>query len=183
MGARGVAHDHDTVRVAAEFGRVVMCPAERFRDVREDLVHRDRLHVTMVGRDEDVAEVREELRLQLDARLLAALPAASVDPEDDRRGLGGLGCRCVDVQRLAELGGAGIRDIGHDRREFRFHGDDVARDHVLEVRERGQVTQSHVDGDVQQLEADHAFTQFVLGVDQDDIDQLALVIGLGADDT
>ena len=117
LGAGGVAHDHDAVRVAAEFGHMVMRPAEGLRDVGEDLVHRDGLHVAMVRRDEDVAQVGEELRLQLDAGLFAALPAAAVDPEDDRGGFGGLRRRRVDVERLAEFGRAGVGHVGLGRRE------------------------------------------------------------------
>ena len=88
LSAGGMAHDNDTVRVAAEFAGVVVRPAERLSDIGEDLVHRGSRDVAMVRRNEDVAQVREELRLQLHAGLLATTPAAAVNPKDDRRGLG-----------------------------------------------------------------------------------------------
>ena len=101
LGAGGVAHDHDTGRVAAEFSRMVMRPAERFRDIGENLVHRDRGDIAMIRRNEDIAQIGEELRLQLHGGLFAAAPAAAVDPEDDRGRLGRFGRRSVDVQRLS----------------------------------------------------------------------------------
>ena len=52
----------------------------------------------MVDRDEHEAGVVERLRLQRDQSLVAGLPAAAVDPEDDRPSLGAGGR--VDVEHL-----------------------------------------------------------------------------------
>ena len=119
LGAGGMAHDHDAVRIAAEFGRVIVRPAEGLRDVGEDLVHRDGRDVAMVRRDEDIAQIGEELGFQLHAGLFAATPPAAVDPEDDRGGLGGLRRRSVDVEGLAEFRRPGVRNISLGRGERR----------------------------------------------------------------
>ena len=80
-----MAHDEDPVRVAAVLGDVVVDPADRLGDVADDRPHVDVRQQPVVGRDEDEALVHERLRLDLHARLVARLPAAAVNPEDDRQ--------------------------------------------------------------------------------------------------
>ena len=66
-------------------------------------------HEAVVGRDEDEALVHERLRLLLHVGLVARLPAAAVNPEDDRVVLA-LG-RGVDIERLPLVLRLGVGDV------------------------------------------------------------------------
>src|SRR5207237_8624395 len=108
-GAGGVAQDESPVRTAAVLGAVVMHPADGLGDIAKDWAH---VHVGQepVARgDEDEALVRERLRLYLNARLVARLPAPAVNPEDHRQVFRTL--RRVEVHFLPWVGWIGVGDV------------------------------------------------------------------------
>ena len=86
------------LRVAAVLGDVVVDPADGLRHVADDRPHVHRRQQPVVGRDEDEALLGERLRLDLHVLLVAGLPAAAVNPEDDRQVLRPL--RRVHVEHL-----------------------------------------------------------------------------------
>ena len=85
---------------------LAMSPAiSLMRDVGQEAV---------VGRDEDEALVHERLRLLLHVGLVARLPAAAVNPDDDRVVLA-LG-RGVDIERLPLVLRLGVGEVTMDLR-------------------------------------------------------------------
>ena len=100
----GMAHDEEAVRVAPVLGDVVVHPADRLGDVAHDGPHVDVRQEPVVGGDEDEPLVHERLRLDLDVRLVAGLPAAAVDPEDHGQVLRTR--RRIDVEHLPLAGSA-----------------------------------------------------------------------------
>ena len=108
----GVAHDEQPLRVAAVLGDVVVHPADGLGDVADDGPHVHVRQEPVVGGDEDEPLVRERLRLDLDVRLVARLPAAAVNPEDDRQVLRLL--RGVDVEHLPLVSLLDVGDVALD---------------------------------------------------------------------
>ena len=108
----GMAHDEEALRIAAVLGDVVVDPAERLRHVADDGLHVDVRQQSIVGGDEDEPLVREHLRLDLHAALVARLPAAAVNPEDDRQVL--RAWRGIDIEHLPFRRRAGIGDVAFD---------------------------------------------------------------------
>ena len=86
LSAGGMPHDDDAVRIAAEFGRVIMRPAERLCDVGQNFIHRNDFDVTVIGGDEHIALRGKENGLQLDLDFLPPLPTATVNPKNYRGG-------------------------------------------------------------------------------------------------
>ena len=109
LGAGGVAHDENPLRIAAVLGDVVMHPADGLGDVAKDCAH---VHVgqeAVARGDEDEAPVRERLRLYLKVRPVARLPAPAVNPEDHRQFFRTL--RRVNVHFLPRVGWLGVGDV------------------------------------------------------------------------
>ena len=97
-------------RIAAVPGDVLVHPAQRLGDVSNQDLH---LHVgqqSVVRRDKDEAAFGEHARLDLHVGLVARLPAAAVNPEDDREILRSVGR--VNVKNLTLVGRIGVRDVG-----------------------------------------------------------------------
>src|SRR5687767_3987207 len=88
---------------------VLVCPADGPGDVADDRPHIDFRQEPVVGGDEDKPLGSEELRLELDVLFIAGLPAAAMDPEDDREAL----CvwRGVDVEHLPLLRRVSVGDV------------------------------------------------------------------------
>ena len=80
-----VAHDEQALRVAPVLGDVVMHPADGPGDIAHDGRHVHARQESVVGGDKDEPFVHENLRLHLDARFVARLPTAAVNPEDHRQ--------------------------------------------------------------------------------------------------
>ena len=94
----GMAHDQEAIRIAPVLGDVVVHPMDRLGDVAHDGRHVDARQEPVVRRDEDESLLHEDLRLPLDVGLVADLPAAAVNPEDDRPVLRTR--RRIDVEHL-----------------------------------------------------------------------------------
>ena len=102
-------HHEERVGVAAVLLGVIVNPADRLGDVACHLLDGHVRHEAIVGRDEDEALVHECLRLCLDVGLVAGLPAAAVNPEDDRVVLAHF--RGVDIERLPLVLRLGVGDV------------------------------------------------------------------------
>src|SRR5947209_5526882 len=96
-----MAHDKDRLRIAAVLPGVVVDPPDRLRQVFSDLLDSHVGNKTVVGCGEDEASVYERPRLGRHVRLVAALPPAAMDPENDRLVLA-FG-RSVDIESPALL--------------------------------------------------------------------------------
>src|SRR5205823_3722600 len=82
LGAGGVAHDENPLRIAAVLRDVVVHPADGLGYVAKDGAHFHVGQEAVARGDEDETLVRERLRLDLDVRPVARLPASAVNPED-----------------------------------------------------------------------------------------------------
>src|SRR5262245_48778746 len=109
-----MAHDDDRRRVAAVFLGMIVSPADRLGHVSRDLIDRDVGHEAIVGRYQDEALFRERLRLVVHLGLVAALPAAAVDPHHDRQVLAA--GRSVDIEHLPLVFGFGVGQALVNRR-------------------------------------------------------------------
>ena len=98
-----------TCRVAAVLPGVIVDPADRLGDVAGHLLDAGLRQEAVVGRDEDEALLHERLRLHLHVGLVARLPAAAVNPEDDRVVLALPGGE--DIERLALVLRLGVGDV------------------------------------------------------------------------
>src|SRR5215831_6129408 len=94
-----MAHDPQALWIAAVLRDVGMYPVDGLGDVADDGPHVHTGQESVFGGDEDEPVVREHLRLELDVRLVAALPTPAVNPEDHRQ----VSClwRCIDIEYLA----------------------------------------------------------------------------------
>ena len=110
----GVPHHEERVGVAAVVLGVVVDPADRLRHVASHLLDAGIRQEAVVGRDEDEALVHERLGLHLHVGLVARLPAAAVNPEDDRVVLALPGGE--DVEGLPLVLGLGVGDVTMDLR-------------------------------------------------------------------
>ncbi len=124
MRPGGMPHYEDRVGIAAVLAGVVVGPAGRLGHIMPAIC----LIVasgqqTVVGGDEDEALVHERLRLLLDAFLVARLPAAAMNPHDDRM-VFPLG-RGKDIERLALVFGVGV---GQTAMDFRLLGEQWGRE-------------------------------------------------------
>src|SRR5438477_4434906 len=79
-----MAHDKDPVRIAAVLSGVIVGPPDRLRQVSSYVFHSHIGNKTVVGRDEHKAPVQECPWLGRHIRLVAALPPAAMNPENDR---------------------------------------------------------------------------------------------------
>src|SRR5262249_39996352 len=78
--AGGMAHDEKSLGIAAVFGDVVMDPADGLGDIANNSRHVDARQEPVVGGNEYEPFVHENFWLQLDARFIAGLPTAAVNP-------------------------------------------------------------------------------------------------------
>src|SRR5207244_9191026 len=82
LRASGMSHDQKTLRIASVLGDMVVYPVDRLSDVAHDGRHVNARQESIVGRDEYEPFVHENLRFDLNVRLIARLPTAAVNPED-----------------------------------------------------------------------------------------------------
>ena len=113
----GMAHDEDSLRIAAILGDVLVDPAQRLRHIANDRLHVHLRQQAIVGRDKHESPVHERLRLFLHAGFVARLPAAAVNPEDD--GVFFAFGWSVDIERLPLVLGLGVGQVTLD---FRLDG-------------------------------------------------------------
>src|SRR5262249_40068560 len=78
----GMPHDEKALRIASMLRDVIMYPVDRLGYVAEYRRDVNAWQKPVVGRDKDEPFVREHLRLDLNARFVARLPTAAVNPED-----------------------------------------------------------------------------------------------------
>ena len=107
-----MAHDDDTLRVAPVLGDVFVGPADGLGDIADNGVHVHGRQEPVVGGHEDESLVGEHLRLDLNVLLVPGLPAAAVNPEDDREVF--RISRGVDIEYLPLVSLLDVGDVALD---------------------------------------------------------------------
>jgi hypothetical protein len=79
-----VSHKENPLRIAAVLAGMIVSPADGFRNVARDGIHRDLRNESIVHGDEDEALPRESQRLTSDLGFVPGAPAAAMDPNYDR---------------------------------------------------------------------------------------------------
>ena len=80
--------DDDAFGITPVFGNVPVHPGEGGGDIAGDIFHRDLRQQSVTGGDKDETMVEQRLRFFLDVGFIARLPAATVNPKDDREFIG-----------------------------------------------------------------------------------------------
>src|SRR5260221_645446 len=117
----GMAHDEKTLGITSVLDDMVMNPADGPGDVAHDRRHVDAREESVVGGDKYESLVYENLRLDLDAGLVARLPTAAVNPEDHRQVLR-ITWR-INIEHLARVRRIGVGDVAFDVLSPRFGQD------------------------------------------------------------
>src|SRR5262249_53307063 len=105
-------HDEDSFWVAAEIRGMVVGPAQGLRHVADNLPHLDGRQEPVVDGNEDESLFHEHLRLDLHVFLVTGLPAAAMNPEDDRPVLRVRGV--VDIEHLKLVALLDVGDVALD---------------------------------------------------------------------